>query len=66
MLFLRDTTSYEQVKGIHLTLEPFPTDLMTPTFKFKRAAVAKYFVSQLDQAYTESEEPEENQSRAKL
>lgn len=38
---------YEHVKGLHLTIDPIPADLLTPTFKFKRNIVAKHFEKEL-------------------
>ncbi|WWD18202.1 hypothetical protein CI109_102652 [Kwoniella shandongensis] len=46
---------FETIKGIHLTLEPFPEDVLTPTFKIKRNVAAKRFSKEIDAAYAESE-----------
>ncbi|CED83432.1 Long-chain acyl-CoA synthetases (AMP-forming) [Phaffia rhodozyma] len=46
---------YEMVKGIHLSNDPFPPDVMTPSFKFKRQQVADHFKTELQRAYAESE-----------
>lgn len=58
------------IKGVHLTLAPFPDDVVTPTFKIKRSAycrsfvwpkltdsnlAAKKFKREIDAAYDEAE-----------
>jgi hypothetical protein len=50
---------YEMAKGIHLTLDPFSPDLLTPTFKYKRNIIKGFFEKELARAYEESEEPED-------
>ncbi|RXK42618.1 long-chain acyl-CoA synthetase [Tremella mesenterica] len=47
---------FETIKGVHLTLTPFPDDLITPTLKVKRSVAAKWFKKEIDQAYRDSEE----------
>jgi hypothetical protein len=37
-------------------MEPFPADLLTPSFKYKRQAVKKTFAAELERAYDESDE----------
>ncbi|WWC88193.1 uncharacterized protein L201_003098 [Kwoniella dendrophila CBS 6074] len=49
---------FEMIKGIHLTLEPFGEDIMTPTFKIKRNIAAKKFNKEIEIAYQEAENPE--------
>ncbi|WVF70999.1 hypothetical protein IAT40_005795 [Kwoniella sp. CBS 6097] len=50
---------FEMIKGIHLTLDPFPEDIITPTFKIKRNVAAKRFSKEIEAAYIESERPEQ-------
>ena len=56
---------FEHCKGIHLTMDPFPEHLLTPTFKFKRNIVAQHFKKELEAAYDEAEEPLEQGDGAK-
>ncbi|GAA5854999.1 hypothetical protein JCM8547_002340 [Rhodosporidiobolus lusitaniae] len=43
---------YERVENnIHIRIEPFPADCLTPTFKTKRNIVAKTFREELDDLY---------------
>ncbi|ORX34097.1 hypothetical protein BD324DRAFT_653376 [Kockovaella imperatae] len=44
-------TGFEHVKGIYLTLEPFPESLLTPTFKLKRNLIAKHYKAQIDEMF---------------
>ncbi|GAA6062871.1 hypothetical protein JCM10212_000793 [Sporobolomyces blumeae] len=47
---------YERLEeDIHLTLEPFSADMLTPTMKAKRNVVAKAYRAQLDDLYKASE-----------
>ncbi|WVQ65243.1 uncharacterized protein L199_003416 [Kwoniella botswanensis] len=48
---------FEMIKGVHLTLAPFPEDIMTPTLKIKRNVAAKKFNKEIDAAYKEAEAP---------
>nr|XP_019007614.1 long-chain acyl-CoA synthetase [Kwoniella pini CBS 10737]OCF46395.1 long-chain acyl-CoA synthetase [Kwoniella pini CBS 10737] len=47
---------FEMIKGIHLTLQPFPDEVMTPTLKIKRNVAAKTFKNEIETAYKEAEE----------
>ncbi|WVQ85698.1 hypothetical protein IAT38_007864 [Cryptococcus sp. DSM 104549] len=46
---------FETIKGIHLTLEPFPEDIVTPTFKIKRNIAAKHYQEEIEAAYKRGE-----------
>lgn len=52
--------SYERVRACWLGVEPFglENDLMTPTFKLKRAKVAKFYRNIIDDLYAEVEASE--------
>ncbi|WVW80476.1 hypothetical protein I302_102458 [Kwoniella bestiolae CBS 10118] len=52
---------FEMIKGIHLTVQPFPEEIMTPTFKVKRNVAAKRFNQEIEQAYKEAESPEKDE-----
>ncbi|TQN73192.1 Long chain acyl-CoA synthetase 7 [Colletotrichum shisoi] len=47
--------SYERVRNVYLTVDPFTIDneLLTPTLKMKRPQTAKAFRTQIDQMYEE-------------
>ncbi|WWC60634.1 uncharacterized protein I303_103208 [Kwoniella dejecticola CBS 10117] len=47
---------FEMIKGVHLTLQPFPDQVMTPTLKIKRNVAAKTFSKEIEDAYNEAEE----------
>ncbi|XP_078430538.1 long-chain acyl-CoA synthetase 2 [Wolffia australiana] len=49
---------FEMVKAIHLETAPFniERDLITPTFKLKRAQLLKYYQSRVDQLYEEGKD----------
>lgn len=44
------------IKGVHLTLKPFPEDIVTPTFKVKRNIAAKIYAKEIKEAYERGEE----------
>jgi long-chain acyl-CoA synthetase len=48
-------TSLEKIKKVILTSTPFTVenDLITPTFKIKRAAAKKFFAPQIEKLYSE-------------
>ncbi|KAK4684188.1 long-chain acyl-CoA synthetase, partial [Tremellales sp. Uapishka_1] len=46
---------FEMIKGVHLTIQPFSDDLMTPTLKVKRNIAAKKFKKEIDAVYEETE-----------
>ncbi|RSH90393.1 hypothetical protein EHS25_000998 [Saitozyma podzolica] len=46
---------FEVIKGVHLTLSPFPEDVVTPTLKIKRNIAAKKYRKEIDAAYIEAE-----------
>lgn len=48
---------FERVKGIYLTMNPFPEDILTPTLKVKRAQAAKKYKREIDATYEECEKP---------
>lgn len=44
---------FEQVKDIHLDAEPWtPEDILTPTFKLKRADAKRRYIEQIDAMYS--------------
>ncbi len=45
--------SFERVKAVHLTLEPFSVDngLLTPTFKVRRRDAAAFYKETLEGLY---------------
>ena len=43
--------SFEQIKRIHIMLEPFHESLITPTLKVKRQVARTYYKSILDDLY---------------
>ncbi|KIY36549.1 long-chain acyl-CoA synthetase [Cryptococcus gattii E566] len=47
---------FEMIKGVHLTLTPFPEDIVTPTFKIKRNIAAKIYAREIEEAYGRGEE----------
>ncbi|KIR30588.1 long-chain acyl-CoA synthetase [Cryptococcus deuterogattii LA55] len=47
---------FEMIKGLHLTLTPFPEDIVTPTFKIKRNIAAKIYAREIEEAYGRGEE----------
>ncbi|OWZ69605.1 hypothetical protein AYX14_04995 [Cryptococcus neoformans] len=47
---------FEMIKGVHLTLKPFPEDIVTPTFKVKRNIAAKIYAKEIEEAYERGEE----------
>lgn len=47
--------SFEQVKGLHLEVDPFPEEVLTPTFKVKRQAAAKHYKAVIDAVYAEED-----------
>ncbi len=57
---------FEMVRSVHITLDPFPEDILTPTLKVKRAAAAKYYKAAIDAAYKEEDELFVDQVKAKL
>jgi len=46
---------FEMIKGVHLTLTPFPDEMITPTLKVKRNVAANLYKHVIDQLYLESE-----------
>jgi len=60
---------FEMIKGVYLTLKPFPESVLTPTLKVKRNVAAKMFQKEIDSVYKESETEkgeEGEKMRAKL
>lgn len=47
---------FEMIKGVHLTLTPFPEDIVTPTFKIKRNIAGKIYAREIEEAYGRGEE----------
>ncbi|WRT65995.1 uncharacterized protein IL334_002946 [Kwoniella shivajii] len=54
---------FETIKGVHLTLAPFPDEVMTPTLKIKRNVAAKKYSKEIEEAYQEAENPDSAQSK---
>lgn len=46
---------FENIKGVHLTLSPFPEEILTPTFKVKRNVAAKKYKPEIDAIYVDTE-----------
>ncbi|WVQ85695.1 hypothetical protein IAT38_007861 [Cryptococcus sp. DSM 104549] len=42
---------FEMIKGLHLTLQPFPEHIVTPTFKIKRKLAAGHYVKEIEAVY---------------
>ncbi len=42
---------FEMVKQVHLMIDPFDSELITPTLKLKRNLVAKAFKSEIEDMY---------------
>jgi long-chain acyl-CoA synthetase len=54
------------IKGVYLTVKPFPEHTLTPTLKVKRNVAAKQYKSEIDAAYEESEAGAFTGGKAKL
>ncbi|TYJ55710.1 hypothetical protein B9479_003617 [Cryptococcus floricola] len=46
---------FEMIKGLHLTVRPFPDEILTPTFKVKRNIAAKVFRDVIEEVYDRGE-----------
>ncbi|ODO08881.1 long-chain acyl-CoA synthetase [Cryptococcus wingfieldii CBS 7118] len=46
---------FEMIKGLHLTVRPFPDEILTPTFKVKRNIAAKVFRDVIEEVYSRGE-----------
>lgn len=57
--------SYENVRAVHLDIDPFTIDneLLTPTLKLKRPQAAKKFRSEIDRMYEEAAAEEKPRAR---